>query len=223
MQEVKGPGEKGTSYWDSFYDHKSAAESPSSFALFIQTRFSIQPNLIDVGCGNGRDTFFFSRCRERVVGIDASPTAIANCEQFKQSRGDRNVEFAVANISIMRDLQSLFERIDLAGSCLFYARFFLHAINEEAQNVFLDFFAERMTPNCIMCLEFRTAEDRDGYKAFGDDHYRRFIDPDRLSFDSARRGLKTEYFDHGKGLAVYNGEDPYIARLVFSRPPASRG
>lgn len=208
-------------YWDSFYDRAHPAYNPSPFAQFIQGRFPNQLNLIDVGCGNGRDAFFFSQHRERVVGIDASTTAIANCDRIKQIRGFRNVEFAVADVDVVQDLQALFGRLGLSsGNCLFYARFFLHAINSETQNVFLDFFAARMTPNCIMCLEFRTAEDQDGYKVFGD-HYRRFIDPHRLSSQAAQRNLKTEYFNHGKGLAVYGAEDPYIARLVFSRPSSS--
>jgi SAM-dependent methyltransferase len=204
-------------YWDSFYEQVNSLDDPSPFAQFIQSRFPSQRNLIDVGCGNGRDTFFFAQRREKVVGIDASKIAIDKCNKIKIGLGAKNAEFVAADISVNGAVKRKFDDLDFpSDSCAFYARFFLHAITGEAQKAFFDFFAPRMTTSCIMCLEFRTAQDRDEYKVFSD-HFRRFIDPYQLSSEVARLGLKTEYFDHGKGLAVYGAEDPYIARLVFSR------
>ena len=42
--------------------------------------------VLDVGCGNGRDALFLAGLGYRVVGLDASPEAVALCEQRRELR-----------------------------------------------------------------------------------------------------------------------------------------
>ena len=48
-------------YWNNFYKNNDSTLKPSSFARFIASKYTeSNGTVIDVGCGNGRDTFYFS-------------------------------------------------------------------------------------------------------------------------------------------------------------------
>ena len=64
-------------YWDSFYLQDGAPDKPSNFATFIANEYSKFCNLImDVGCGNGRDSFYFASQGIKSIGIDQSDEVI---------------------------------------------------------------------------------------------------------------------------------------------------
>ena len=49
-------------HWNKFYSKKKQPIKPSNFAKFLYKKFLIKgkgKKLIDIGCGNGRDSFFF--------------------------------------------------------------------------------------------------------------------------------------------------------------------
>ena len=71
-------------YWDNFYIKKNKIKE-SSFARFILGKVGkkgIKKSLIDIGCGNGRDSIFFSKNNFRVTGIDISQKAIKKKSSF---------------------------------------------------------------------------------------------------------------------------------------------
>ena len=51
---------KNEKYWDDFYKN-FLVKKESSFARFVYKKIQTKKRnkLLDVGCGNGRDTFFF--------------------------------------------------------------------------------------------------------------------------------------------------------------------
>ena len=62
------------------------------------------------------------------------------------------------------------------NSCIFYGRFFIHAIDENTENNFLNLF-KLINNNNIIALEFRTIKDKLLIKEF-DNHNRRFVIPE---------------------------------------------
>ena len=67
-------------YWDKFYK-KSSLQKESNFARYVHRyiikNFNIENfNIIDVGCGNGRDIFFFHKKDYNILGVDQSKVAI---------------------------------------------------------------------------------------------------------------------------------------------------
>ena len=64
-------------YWNNFYSKFSLSDE-SSFARFSVKYFKKNSSLLDVACGNGRDTFFFIKKGIKCKGIDISKIAIKN-------------------------------------------------------------------------------------------------------------------------------------------------
>jgi len=68
-------------YWHQFYSKKKEhiKTEPTDFAVFaykyIKDNFKKHSNklkMIDIGCGNGRDTFFFREKNIDAIGVDAN-------------------------------------------------------------------------------------------------------------------------------------------------------
>ena len=57
-------------YWDEYYSTHSNPANASTFAEFVIDRMEEGKNLIELGCGNGRDSLFFSKNGINVVGVD---------------------------------------------------------------------------------------------------------------------------------------------------------
>ena len=68
-------------FWDSFYkdQDKQNISNASSFAHFVGNFIDSEALVIDLGCGNGRDSRFLNQFND-VVGIDQSDVAIEFCK-----------------------------------------------------------------------------------------------------------------------------------------------
>ena len=73
-------------YWNSFYKRTTSIAEPSDFAKFVLKKIKKNPGfLLDVGCGNGRDTFFFLKNKINAVGCDQSESVIKKIKKLKKS------------------------------------------------------------------------------------------------------------------------------------------
>lgn len=64
-------------YWNSFYSKKVPPKFSSNFGEFVELRYKKKINsIIDLGCGNGRDTLFFLKKKINCIGIDKSEIVI---------------------------------------------------------------------------------------------------------------------------------------------------
>ena len=72
---------KQDKFWNSHYKKKRTPKISSKFSKFIFKNFLKKEehefSLFDVGCGNGRDTFFFLQKGINCIGIDKSQIAIS--------------------------------------------------------------------------------------------------------------------------------------------------
>ena len=66
---------KKNNYWDIYYKNLKNnlyKLRPSSFAIFFKKKYlNKQINLLEIGCGNARDTFFFNEKVNRIVTLDS--------------------------------------------------------------------------------------------------------------------------------------------------------
>lgn len=211
MQDLK-------SYWNDFYSRQSAERRPvpSQFAVFVQGELSDPHLIIDVGCGNGRDTVFFSSYGNASLGVDGSTSAV----QFGRTVAE-NLAVPAKFISIdVNDADALGDAIEMERSIglplLVYARFFIHAIDEGAQSSFLDTCDKVCRSGDKLAFEFRTVRDKSLEKVT-ESHYRRFVLPSEFMSELQNRGFETQYYVEGFGFAKYKSDDAYVARFICTR------
>lgn len=204
-------------YWDQFYqtDRLGIEDIPSQFATFVIGEFSKSNAIIDIGCGNGRDSFFFCRHMENVVGVDASRNAVEHCNQKAGHLGLNNVGFHhldLAGDGCLNFLEGL--ALDFSG-VVAYARFLVHAIDEESEVNLLKMASFVSDRGGAVAFEFRTHRDENQKKETST-HYRRYINPLEFMENARSAGLNLAYFTEGFGFAKYKSDDAHVARLIFN-------
>lgn len=206
-------------YWDEFYRSEATnLAAPSQFAVFCHGELPVGPPIVDIGCGSGRDALFFASQGRRVTGVDQSLAAIEHC-RVQAAKNRLPASFVCSEISDA-DLTAQINRTnsDVKGGSHVYARFFVHAINEEAEQHFLSTAALLCNNAGLLAVEFRTLRDAMQTKMTGA-HYRRFIDPLVFSHVASGHGFRLDYFVEGFGYAKYGSDDAHVARCILSRPP----
>jgi len=179
-------GKKENKYWDNFYRNFSVA-SPSSFAKFCLKYIKENEIIVDVGCGNGRDSYFFAKKGFFVVGIDNA------VKPFNKD-------------------QTLFLRVDFKEykfcDYTVYARFFLHSLTDNDIKTFLNKI------NGLVLLEFRNVGDKPVlYK----NHFRNLVDGKDIRDQLIKRGFKILFFKIGRNLSKMKSENPLICRIIAEK------
>jgi tellurite methyltransferase len=211
---------KSAEYWNSYYAETKSIKPPvpSQFAAFVmQELSSSRISVVDIGCGNGRDTFFFSKYAESCLGLDGSEAVIKLCIENGASHAVDNVEFKKCIIGTADFEVIIGDRIRPSNELvLYYSRFFLHAIDEVMQDALLNSLLKIMKPKDIFAVEFRTIKDSSLEKVTSA-HYRRYIDPLAFYNESVRVGFNVDYFIDGFGYAKYKKDDAHVARFFLSK------
>ena len=202
-------------YWDGYYTDHHAKSEPTSFAKsIINTLPKKTCKLLEIGCGNGRDSFYFSGKGHDVSAFDQSEVIINTL----QNSGKNSPNFFtddIRNISIQPK-----EPFDIV-----YARFVLHALNEyEAQQAFKWIF-EHLNNGGLFYSESRSIKDNifgEGKKIeryiYKTDHRRRFLVKNDLLKELESFGFTINYVLEKQGLAVYKDSDPVVIRVIAQKP-----
>ena len=213
-------------YWSNFY---SAARTaiPTSFAASVAVELPEPTRIIDIGCGNGRDSLFFAQLGHRVLGLDVAEEAISANRRLAQQRGLDGLSFECVDIAAPGLLNAALR--SFLGSPAFgpsdgqpgpiaaYARFLLHAITIEQEHTLLETLSVHLPPGALCYFEFRTERDAETNKAFGD-HYRRYLHVDRFVGRASRASpFDCIYSVEGRGLAKFRDEDPFVGRVYLRR------
>ena len=164
-------------FWQQYYSGEikgdcEISEAPSPFAQWVRSRLrkgvSSQDSVdvLEVGCGNGRDTLLFAQRGFTVVATDKCPKAVEITSR----------KLPPGSAARVADAHSLPEiAVDSA-----FARFALHTITEDAQmklfqwvkkNVRKPFYGETRSVNDPRCGRVKKV----GENEYVDTHYRRFL------------------------------------------------
>jgi len=87
------------SIWDTKHqegEHESFRSDPSTLALLAEPKLSANSEVLDLGCGVGRDASFFARQGHHVTATDFSEVII---RRDKQEFSDSGVQFEVLDLS----------------------------------------------------------------------------------------------------------------------------
>jgi ubiquinone/menaquinone biosynthesis C-methylase UbiE len=213
---------KNKNYWNNYYNSKENNIYPSNFAFLISKKFIKKDSFIlDVGSGDGRDSFYLRKKAKYVLGVDLSNIIIRKNKLKSKRLGYSNIKF--------RNLSSNhLNKIKNKNINFIYARFFLHAINEISENVFLKNLSKNFKTNTLIAVEFRTVKDvlmKKGKKLSKyerlTDHYRRFIDPKKFEKKLEMLKFKILYKKLGINLSKSFNDNPHLCRMVFCKTDKS--
>jgi tellurite methyltransferase len=144
-------------------------EQPSPFAEEINANLDSGCSLLEIGCGNGRDSCFFASNDVVVVATDICEAAI----NLMANRLPKDCKALVASAKDLPD--DVY--VDYA-----YARFVLHALTEDEQHDLFVWLKTHVKKKIF--FETRSVNDprcgkgkKVGNNAYGDTHYRRIMSP----------------------------------------------
>ena len=198
-------------HWDTYYENKIAPQSPSSFAIYV-AKSSVKKNqsILDIGCGNGRDSIFFAEQGHRVTALDRSKLAIDIC---RTAHSGRSIDFIFGLLSDVSSLQE--NHYDMI-----YSRFAFNAMPLQEEIDVINKSFELLKVGGDIYIECRSVNDplfRKGEllskteKVHG--HYRRFIVLDELIDRLVNCGYEVVNSEESNGLSVVMDDDPVLIRV----------
>ena len=209
-------------YWDLYYSNKKTKFKPSNFVKqVIKKKFINKKSvIIELGCGDGRDTFFFSRKVKKIYAFDKSIKIINRNKKLQSLKKIKNISFKAGDIKNNK----IFDKIKKKNCSIIYARFFIHAISEKLENRLFNKLKLMSPLKCHICLEFRTTKDKlmqkgkkiSKYERLTD-HYRRFININ--DFIKKIKKYKFEIIEIKQGInfSKFGSDNPHICRLILKK------
>lgn len=204
-------------YWANFYAH-TQFNSGSSFFELVNAHRGLPNTVLDIGSGDGRDTFAFATAGRHATGIDRSHIGIEHATKKAGRAGLGGIlRFDTCDVSDIDSFQRVIAQARERSNgkpLLFYMRFFLHSIPIEAQDGLMKTISEAARRGDYFATEFRTDKDEKRNKTFGS-HYRRYQNGPAFG-----RALNDKYGfiilkqEQGTGLSVYKNEDPHLYRVI---------
>lgn len=197
------------SYWDNYYQINSEPFSNSSFSNFVINKIRENKSLLDIGCGNGRDSIFFAKNKLHTFGIDQSEVAINNLKKYENNY----LKFENTTIKKLINMEFNYG----------YCRFLLHSINKKSENSLINYFNTNIKDSIF--IETRVIDNKKEIESLNMNHYRRIESKDyyiNLFKDSSFKIVyeKTSY-EFSKYKNSYNVKDlkgdPLILRLVLKK------
>jgi SAM-dependent methyltransferase len=204
-------------YWEQFYATARSGDvplEPSNFATWVEDRLDAGASVVDVGCGNARDSLFFARQGRRVIGLDYAHSAVTNARHAAGKAGWEHLTFAQLDLydpdAVTRTAAELSARRPLAV----YARFLVHAVEADGRHGLWDLARHASGAGTgRLFLEFRTGKDAHLPHAFGE-HFRNYLDPHVVVEEVEALGGTVVHYEEGHGLAPYRDEDPHVSRIA---------
>lgn len=211
---------KDEKYWDKYYASEAAKSDlmckPSLFACDMLQKYMISgKNLIELGCGNGRDSIYFAENGLNVIGIDASQVVI---NELQQKASSSNCTFVCDDFVSTEALYQI--QYDYC-----YSRFTFHAINEWQETQILLKVYDLLKENGYLFIEARSTSDEKygmGEKVeknafIYEGHYRRFIEPIELISKLTKIGFNVINEEESNQFAPKEGENSVCIRVVAQK------
>lgn len=194
-------------YWNNFYSiSKELPFEPSNFSTYAlqflqsQSAKESQVHILDLGCGNGRDAYFFSSKGYKVTGID--PASQIETDKF---------QFIQKNVFDLK----------LRGFDVYYLRFVIHALLESDCDRLLAKLS-LLPPDALIMFETRstaniTSEEKSATffrSPIGDEHFRMLYSKDYMDRKLSESFTILKSSDSAD-VAVFKSENPFCLRYII--------
>ena len=201
-------------YWNAYY--KSIADvvpEPSNFARYVEKELRPNSHILELGCGNGRDSLFFASKGHNLIAVDGSDFAVNMLNEATKEKKD--ILFVCDNFVKCKSLYQM------KYDCI-YSRFTLHAITEEQEDELLGNIKEALAVDGKLYIEARTTKDaiwgkgkKIAHNTFiYNNHFRRFIDVDEFKNKLEMMGYKVLSIEEKNGFSKMQDQDPILMRCV---------
>lgn len=176
-------------YWQEFYKRHDIT-GQTSFAEWCLPMIPERSKIIDLGCGNGRDSYYFARHGHQVMGVD-----YAVCP-------------ADSKRAVFSSIPASYVMHKKCDADVVYSRFYLHSIP------WIETLDTIKWARGLFMAEFRSVGDKPVLYA---NHERHFVDGNLFMSYMIACGFDILHYEKGRGLAKYKGEDPLIIRVVAKK------
>lgn len=144
-------------FWDRYYKNNKNTEkikSNSSFSTYIYNNYINKYNkenvflkIADLGCGNCRDSIYFSQKGNICYAIDSS--GIIDKEY-------KNCNLIIDDVEDVLKYNKLQTLVDMV-----YMRWFLHAMEHNKSKNIFNYAVKNLKPNGLVCIEVRSHNDEE--------------------------------------------------------------
>jgi len=201
-------------YWEQYYLKQNAELMPSMFAHYVANLLKNKhADILELGCGNGRDSVFFAKQGHNVDAIDQCYNEI--CFLMNQYKNIENLDFICDDFTDMVD-DKLYDVV--------YSRFTLHSVSDEQEKHTLQWAYRNLKKDGLLCIEVR-GQKNEIYKmgeaveneedAFiYNNHYRHFLNFNNLCDDLKKLGFFLDFAAEDKGFAPFNGQNETYIRVI---------
>tara|TARA_Y100001938_G_scaffold149940_1_gene238819 strand:- start:19370 stop:19942 length:573 start_codon:yes stop_codon:yes gene_type:complete len=181
-------GNNPNKYWKKYYSETAAFTLSSSFCKFVCDTIDLtNMRVLELCCGDGRDTFVLGHHCSSITAVDYASTITSS----------KNITF------IKSDINDFLKFKKPSNYDLVYCRFGIHSVTEDIEDQILQF-------SNYIAFEFRSDKDN----SFIDDHYRRTINGSNFIKKLLQNQFEICYYKEATNLAVYKDQDPVIIRVV---------
>lgn len=210
-------------YWDNFYKQNATSFLPSQFAVFANNFIVPSSKILELGSGNGRDTYYLARSGHFITATDFSNNALRTINSNARDSKLKNIE--TLNIDYA-------DYIEVDRFCLnnpnsydvVYARFLFHAVSEAVEQNLLELASRILKDGGLLLTEFRAEGDGIYDKQYPwkeleltGNHYRRPINPHDFQLLLTEYNFSVTYHTLGKGYAYHASDDPTVCRIAATK------
>ena len=199
--------------WNDFYRSRSSDRvptTPTPFAAWVSDRLELRQHVLDVGCGNGRDSVHFAEQGHRVTALDGTQQARRHTRRLA---AQHCVDVRLRELNL-NDLHST-----LVSGARFahrkrppqiYARFLLDAVEEDTRDNFFRWAQMIQRRGGLTFLEFRTWRGALRAKALPF-RYRSLLAPDRVVAEIERYGGSVVHREEGRAGTLREREPTHLS------------
>ena len=202
-------------HWKDYYLKDRAPTFPSNFAEYVLQKINKNQNMLEIGCGNGRDAVFFKKNGLKVDAIDRSDDAIVLC---KTKYKDLNIGFYHGEIDQIIEIDNNFKYDNI------YCRFVLHAMPIEEEIILIQNSFELLKKKGMLFIECRSINDqmiREGEVISPTErisgHYRRFIIMEELGDRLKNAGFEVLSLFEKENAAKFGNDNPVVIRAIVRK------